>query len=80
MSIITNLLKVGAGLLSMPFQPLLSLNPVNLLLDRMTGGRVNRDILARNFFSGLWGLTVSHFSTALAERNAQQVAYRPRNF
>jgi len=80
MSIITNLLKVGAGLLSMPFQPLLALNPVNSLFDRMTGGRVNRDVLAQQFFSGLWGLTMAHFSTALAERNAQQVAYRPRNF
>lgn len=80
MSIISNLLKVSAGLLSLPFQPLLALNPVNSLLDRMTGGRVNRDILAQQFFSGLWRLTVAHFSTGLAERNAHQAPYQRRYF
>lgn len=80
MTVITNLLKVAAGLLSLPLQPLLALDPVNSLLDRMTGGRVNRDVLAQQFFSGLWGLAVHHFSTGLEERSARQVPYRPRNF
>ncbi|MBS7777413.1 hypothetical protein [Acidovorax sp. CCYZU-2555] len=80
MSVITNLLKVGAGLLSIPFQPLLAINAVNSLVNKMTGGYVNRDILARNFFSGLWGLTVAHFNSGLGDHDAQQAPYRPRDF
>jgi hypothetical protein len=80
MSIISNLLKVSAGLLSLPFQPLLALNPVNSLLDRMSGGRVNRDVLAQQFFSGLWGLTTSCFTTGLNERSAHQAPYQRRYF
>ncbi len=58
MSIITNLLKVVAVPLVIP----LAISPVNSLVDRMTGGTINRDIIGRNFFSGLWGLTVAYFS------------------
>lgn len=77
MSVIANLGKVAAGLL---FAPLLFVPPVNSLVNTITGGRVNRDILARNFFDGLWGLTVAHFSGGLGDRSAHQAPYQPRNF
>lgn len=80
MSLIGKLLKLGAGLLSLPFLPLLALPPVNLLLHRMTGARVNREALAQQFFSGLWGLTTPCFSTGLNERTARRAPYQRRYF
>jgi hypothetical protein len=52
---------------------------VNFLVDRMTGGWVNRDVLARQLFDGLVGWSIGDFITALNDRSARPGRYPPNH-
>jgi len=79
MSAFINAVKLSVGLVTLPLQALLSIKPVNFLVDRMTGGWVNRDVLARQLFDGLVGWSIGDFITALNDRSARPGRYPPNH-
>lgn len=74
---IGNMLKVGLAVLT---APLLKINIVNSLVDRMTGGRINRDTLAMQSMRSLGSLIGAYFSRGLHERSAHTIPYQPRHW